>query len=64
VQYNTGEEELYDLSSDPLELTSHTADPAYAATKQALHDLTMSLCQPLPPLWNQPLKAAAGNAFD
>ncbi len=36
VQYGTGEQELYDLVRDPLQLTSLHADPASAALKNDL----------------------------
>jgi N-acetylglucosamine-6-sulfatase len=39
ARYGTGEEELYDLFSDPFELLSRHADPAYAAVKGALAGL-------------------------
>nr|WP_223167161.1 sulfatase/phosphatase domain-containing protein [Nonomuraea sp. SYSU D8015] len=38
VERSTGELELYDLQSDPHELTSVHADPRYDATRQALAD--------------------------
>ncbi len=37
--YDTGELELYDLATDPNELTSVHADPAYATVRQELLDL-------------------------
>jgi len=49
VRYATGEEELYNLDADPWELTSLDKDPAYAAQKQALLDLTQQICSPPPP---------------
>jgi N-acetylglucosamine-6-sulfatase len=49
TRYATGEEELYDLQTDPYELTSKHADPAYAALKQALRSRLVQLCSPLPP---------------
>jgi arylsulfatase A-like enzyme len=36
VQYSTGQEELFDLRKDPVELDSVAKDPAYAATKAEL----------------------------
>jgi len=39
VRYSTGEEELYDLKKDPLELQSRQDDPAYAGIKRALKAL-------------------------
>ena len=48
VRYPTGEEELYDLDADPWQLTSLHAAPAYAAQRQALHDLTVQISPPPP----------------
>jgi arylsulfatase A-like enzyme len=39
ARYGTGEEELYDLFTDPFELQSRHGDPAYAAAKGALAGL-------------------------
>ncbi|GAB3261647.1 sulfatase [Alteromonas gracilis] len=36
VRYGNGDEELYDLATDPLELDSRHDDPAYAATRERL----------------------------
>jgi N-acetylglucosamine-6-sulfatase len=36
VEYGTGERELYDLTTDPHQLTSRHADPAYAAVRADL----------------------------
>jgi arylsulfatase A-like enzyme len=36
VRYGTGEEELYDLASDPFELQSLSSDPAWADERAAL----------------------------
>ena len=36
ARYSTGDEELYDLAADPLELESRTGDPDYAQVKDAL----------------------------
>lgn len=36
VEYENGEEELYDLEHDPFELESRHDDPEFAATKDAL----------------------------
>jgi len=49
VDYETGEEELYDLKTDPLELENLGADPAYAAKVKSLHHGLLSLCDPPPP---------------
>ena len=39
AEYGTGEQELYDLFSDPFQLTSRHADPSLAAVKGALDRL-------------------------
>jgi N-acetylglucosamine-6-sulfatase len=49
VDYATGEEELYDLGSDPRELQNLAADPAWAAKRKTLHRSLVSLCDPPPP---------------
>ena len=36
VDYETGEEELYDLREDPFQLENRASDPAFEATKRAL----------------------------
>jgi arylsulfatase A-like enzyme len=49
VDYTTGEEELYDLARDPLELTNRANDPAYRDERRALRDRLVQLCHPRPP---------------
>jgi N-acetylglucosamine-6-sulfatase len=49
VKYETGEEELYDLSVDPYELDSKHADPAMAGVKAELLSRLRELCSPPPP---------------
>jgi N-acetylglucosamine-6-sulfatase len=43
ARYGTGEEELYDLFTDPFELQSRHSDPAYASVKGALARLLAQL---------------------
>jgi N-acetylglucosamine-6-sulfatase len=49
TQYATGEEELYDLVADPLELQNRAGDPALAATLAGQRTRLHQLCQPPPP---------------
>ena len=49
AQYETGEEELYDLRTDPNELTNVVSDPKYASILVVLRDQTHQLCDPPPP---------------
>ena len=49
VRYDTGEEELYDLTADPWQLSSLDKDPGHAAQLASLRDLTMQICTPTPP---------------
>jgi arylsulfatase A-like enzyme len=49
VKYQDGFEELYDLRTDPNELTNVADDPLYAVDKQSLHQRMLQLCQPPPP---------------
>jgi N-acetylglucosamine-6-sulfatase len=49
VDYGTGEEELYDLVRDPLELTNRAKDPAYRDERRALRSRLVQLCRPRPP---------------
>ena len=49
VDYGTGEEELYDLKTDPLELQNLAGDPAFDAKRRSLHRSLVSLCNPPPP---------------
>jgi arylsulfatase A-like enzyme len=43
ARYENGEEELYDLQTDPYELQSRHNDPAYAAIEEELRQLTARL---------------------
>jgi arylsulfatase A-like enzyme len=49
VKYQDGFEELYDLRTDPNELTNVADDPTYAVDKQLLYQRMVQLCQPPPP---------------
>lgn len=54
VSYETGEQELYDLSVDPYELSNVAGDPAYAAVLRRLRQRDRELCRPPPPGWAGP----------
>jgi N-acetylglucosamine-6-sulfatase len=52
VRYNTGEEELYDLATDPYQLTNLLYDdppPEIQARRDQLFARLQTLCQPPPP---------------
>lgn len=49
TQYSTGEEELYDLVTDPHELVNRASDPAMAPTIDAMRARVRELCSPPPP---------------
>jgi N-acetylglucosamine-6-sulfatase len=49
VEYQSHEEELYDLNVDPFELQSKDKDHAYAQIKSDLHARLVQLCSPPPP---------------
>jgi arylsulfatase A-like enzyme len=49
VKYSTGEEELYDLRTDPYELDNRAADPGYAGPLDAMRSRLRALCQPPTP---------------
>jgi N-acetylglucosamine-6-sulfatase len=50
VAYETGEEELYDLVSDPHELTNLAPNPAARTTLTAARRRLAQLCSPPPPI--------------
>jgi N-acetylglucosamine-6-sulfatase len=49
AQYNTLEEELYDLKADPYEMDNRATDPSYAATVDQMRQRNRALCNPPPP---------------
>jgi N-acetylglucosamine-6-sulfatase len=49
VEYGTGEEELYDLRRDPLELRNRTASARYSDERRTLARRLLDLCSPPPP---------------
>jgi N-acetylglucosamine-6-sulfatase len=49
VQYSDGFEELYDLTSDPYQLTNVAADSSYSSELDTLRNMTHNLCTPPPP---------------
>ena len=54
VAYRTGEQELYDLSVDPGQLTNRAADPGMGTTLSQLRARLRALCQPPPPGFTVP----------
>ena len=49
TRYATGEEELYDMTSDPYQLTNVAGQPGNAGILDDLRAQTKALCHPLPP---------------
>ncbi len=49
VRYTDGEEELYDLGSDPWQLQNLARDPAAADVREAMRSRLQALCDPPPP---------------
>ena len=49
THYATGEEEMYDLVADPLQLVNIAADPDGISLLASLKALAMDLCSPTPP---------------
>jgi N-acetylglucosamine-6-sulfatase len=49
ARYGTGEQELYDLDRDPMEMVNRSGGGRYTAIQAALLDELRSLCDPVPP---------------
>jgi arylsulfatase A-like enzyme len=49
VRYQTGEEELYDLASDPFQLRNLVEEPGSREQLRDLRRRTRSMCRPVPP---------------
>ncbi len=49
VYYETGEEELYDLTTDPNQLKNVAGDPASSRTLEEMRSRVSELCTPPPP---------------
>lgn len=49
VVYRTGDVELYDLATDPYQLTNLAGDPGMADEEHRLHSRLLQLCDPPPP---------------
>jgi arylsulfatase A-like enzyme len=49
VAYGTGEEELYDLGTDPAQLRNVVGNPRYTEVVQHLRGRLRALCRPVPP---------------
>jgi arylsulfatase A-like enzyme len=49
VVYETHEQELYDLATDPAQLTNRVREPGMHARRSRLRSLLLGLCNPPPP---------------
>lgn len=49
VRYTDGEEELYDLASDPAQLRNLATDPRTSAALERMRERLEALCEPPPP---------------
>jgi arylsulfatase A-like enzyme len=54
VVYETGEEELYDLTRDPYQLQNEASDPARSGVRSMLRARLHELCSPPPPFFSSP----------
>jgi N-acetylglucosamine-6-sulfatase len=54
VRYATGERELYDLRTDPFELSNAAGEPRMRTTQKALANELAQLCRPPPPGLSNP----------
>ena len=52
AEYATGERELYDLSSDPWQLTNRAGSASLAGVRTDMHNRLLQLCRPSPPGWS------------
>jgi arylsulfatase A-like enzyme len=55
IRYQGGDEELYDLSADPWELTNVALSPSYTSVRDALRLRLAQLCSPPPPGFTLPV---------
>ena len=58
VDYGTGEEELYDLRADPLQLTNVVGSRMYGEILRAQRQRLAQLCRPRPPRFTLSYRAA------
>ncbi|MFN2591011.1 MAG: sulfatase [Actinomycetota bacterium] len=63
VRYATGEEELYDLASDPYQLANVALDPAYASVRSRYRTRVALACLPRPPGWSAANASMAAGAL-
>jgi hypothetical protein len=55
IRYQGGDDELYDLSTDPWELKNVARSPSYASVRDALRLRLAQLCSPPPPGFTLPV---------
>jgi N-acetylglucosamine-6-sulfatase len=51
VRYRTGEQQLYDLLTDPYELHNLASDPVSQTLRKSLEAQAIAACEPPPPDW-------------